>query len=121
MTLKTSPYDLLTREELIQLLEVRDNEPDRSKVRTPFETPTIKRIISEVLVILFNEEKDPIEKAMRVLLDYFNADWGYVAIFEEDGQTANFICEAMSEWVKVPKDDQSKLTLFYRARTIRCW
>ena len=110
MTLKTSPYDLLTREELIQLLEVRDNEPDRSKVRTPFETPTIKRIISEVLVILFNEEKDPIEKAMRVLLDYFNADWGYVAIFEEDGQTANFICEAMSEWVKVPKDDQSKLT-----------
>lgn len=110
MTLKTSPYEQLTREELIQLLEARDNEPDRNKVRTPFEAPAIKRIISEVLVILFNEEKDPIGKAMRVLLDYFNADWGYVAIFEEDGQTANFICEVMSEWVKVPKDDQSKLT-----------
>lgn len=92
MTLKTSPYEQLTREELIQLLEARDNEPDRNKVRTPFEAPAIKRIISEVLVILFNEEKDPIGKAMRVLLDYFNADWGYVAIFEEDGQTANFIC-----------------------------
>ncbi|MCQ5224225.1 hypothetical protein NE676_23650, partial [Parabacteroides merdae] len=60
---------------------------------------TIKRIISEVLAILFNEENKPIEKAMNLLLDYINADWGYVAIFEEDCFSANFTCEVMSSWV----------------------
>lgn len=110
MTLKASPYDQLTREELIRLLEARDNEPDNAEVCISSETPTIKRIISEVLVILFNEENKPIEKAMNLLLDYFSADWGYVAIFEEDGLTANFTCEVMSTWVKAPKDDRNKLT-----------
>ena len=110
MTLKASPYDQLTREELIRLLEARDNEPDNAEVCISSETPTIKRIISEVLVILFNEENKPIEKAMNLLLDYFNADWGYVAIFEEDGFSANFTCEVMSSWVKIPKDDRNKLT-----------
>lgn len=62
MTLKASPYDQLTREELIRLLEARDNEPDNAEVCISSETPTIKRIISEVLVILFNEENKPIEK-----------------------------------------------------------
>ena len=110
MTLKASPYDQLTREELIRLLEARDNEPDNAEIYISSETPTIKRIISEVLAILFNEENKPIEKAMNLLLDYFNADWGYVAIFEEDGFSANFTCEVMSSWVKIPKDDRNKLT-----------
>ena len=105
MTLKASLYDQLTREELIRLLEARDNEPDNAEIYISSETPTIKRIISEVLAILFNEENKPIEKAMN-----FNADWGYVAIFEEDGFSANFTCEVMSSWVKIPKDDRNKLT-----------
>ena len=74
MTLKASLYDQLTREELIRLLEARDNEPDNAEIYISSETPTIKRIISEVLAILFNEENKPIEKAMNLLLDYFNAD-----------------------------------------------
>lgn len=110
MTLKASLYDQLTREELIRLLEARDNEPDNAEIYISSETPTIKRIISEVLAILFNEENKPIEKAMNLLLGYFNADWGYVAIFEEDGFAANFTCEVMSSWVKIPKDDRNKLT-----------
>ena len=110
MSLETLPYSQLTREELIRLLEARDNESSHAKTCISSEVPTIKRIISEVLVILFNEEDKPIDKAMHVLLNYFGADWGYVAIFEEDGLTANFTCEVKSEWVKVPKDDQSKLT-----------
>ena len=110
MTLKASLYDQLTREELIRLLEARDNEPDNAEIYISSETPTIKRIISEVLAILFNEENKPIEKAMNLLLDYFNADWGYVAIFEEDGFSANFTCEVMSSWVKIHKDDRNKLT-----------
>ena len=77
MTLKASLYDQLPREELIRLLEARDNEPDNAEIYISSETPTIKRIISEVLAILFNEENKPIEKAMNLLLDYFNADWGY--------------------------------------------
>ena len=110
MTLKASLYDQLTREELIRLLEARDNEPDNAEIYISSETPTINRIISEVLAILFNEENKPIEKAMNLLLGYFNADWGYVAIFEEDGFAANFTCEVMSSWVKIPKDDRNKLT-----------
>lgn len=74
------------------------------------QTPNIKRIISEVLVLLFNEEESPIEKAMNLLLNFFEADWGYVAVFEEDGHMANFPCEVMSEWVEVPKENHSKLT-----------
>lgn len=65
MTLKASLYDQLTREELIRLLEARDNEPDNAEIYISSETPTIKRIISEVLAILFNEENKPIEKAMN--------------------------------------------------------
>ena len=110
MTLKTSLYDRLTREELIRLLEAKDNEPGNIGIRMSSETPTIKRVISEVLVILFNEENKPIEKAMNLLLDYFSADWGYVAIFEKDGLAADFACEVMSSWVEVPKDDRNKLT-----------
>lgn len=110
MTLKTSLYDWLTREELIRLLEAKDNKPGNTGIRMSSETPTIKRVISEVLVILFNEENKPIEKAMNLLLDYFCADWGYVAIFEKDGLAANFTCEVKSSWVKVPKDDRNKLT-----------
>ena len=71
MTLKASPYDQLTREELIRLLEARDNEPDNAEVCISSETPTIKRIISEVLVILFNEENKPIEKCNEFVTGLF--------------------------------------------------
>lgn len=109
-TLTKSKYSQLSREELIRLLEARDKE-QKANVDTPSSGfPNIKRIISEVLVLLFNEEEQPIEKSMRLLLNFFNADWGYVAIFEEDGKTADFPCEVMSEWVEVPKEDHSELT-----------
>lgn len=109
-TLTKSKYSQLSREELIRLLEARDKEQKANVNRTSSGFPNIKRIISEVLVLLFNEEEQPIEKSMRLLLDFFEADWGYVAIFEEDGKTADFPCEVMSEWVEVPKEDHSELT-----------
>lgn len=112
MTLEstTSPYRNLSREELIRLLESRD-AARTPQISTPSKKdPNIKRILSEVLILLFNEEDNPIEKAMRLLLDFFDADWGYVAIFEEDGLMANFPCEVMSPWVEVPKENLTKLT-----------
>ncbi len=109
-TLTKSKYSQLSREELIRLLETRDKEQKANVNRTSSGFPNIKRIISEVLVLLFNEEEQPIEKSMRLLLNFFDADWGYVAIFEEDGKTADFPCEVMSEWVEVPKEDHSELT-----------
>lgn len=109
-TLTKSKYSQLSREELIRLLETRDKEQKANVNRTSSGFPNIKRIISEVLVLLFNEEEQPIEKSMRLLLNFFDADWGYVAIFEEDGRTADFPCEVMSEWVEVPKEDHSELT-----------
>lgn len=77
---------------------------------TSIESHTIRHVLSEVLVLLFNEDKNPIEKAMRLLLNFFNADWGYVAIFEEDYLTANFPCEVMSEYMEVPKNNETQLT-----------
>ena len=57
MTLKASLYDQLSREELIRLLEARDNEPDNAEIYISSENAdNSKRIISEVLAILFNEE-----------------------------------------------------------------
>lgn len=109
-TLTKSKYSQLSREELIRLLETRDKEQKTKEDSYSSGFPAIKRIISEVLVLLFNEEEQPIEKAMRLLLNFFDADWGYVAIFENDGQMASFPCEVMSEWVEVPKEDHSALT-----------
>lgn len=109
-TLTKSKYSQLSREELIRLLEMRDKEQIHNVNSSSSVIPNIKRIISEVLVLLFNEEEQPIEKAMRLLLDFFNADWGYVAIFEDNGRMASFPCEVMSKWVEVPKEDHSELT-----------
>nr|WP_129731286.1 ATP-binding protein [Parabacteroides goldsteinii] len=109
-TLTKSKYSQLSREELIRLLEIRDKEQIHNVNSSSSGIPNIKRIISEVLVLLFNEEEQPIEKAMRLLLDFFNADWGYVAIFEDNGRMASFPCEVMSKWVEVPKEDHSELT-----------
>lgn len=106
----TSRYQHLSREELIRLLEDRDAAPAQEKTASSEKDPNIKRIISEVLVLLFNEEDNPIGKAMRLLLDFFDADWGYVAIFEEDSLMADFRCEVMSPWVEVPKENLTKLT-----------
>ena len=53
-TLTKSKYSQLSREELIQLLEIRDKEQiDVNSSSSGF--PAIKRIISEVLVLLFND------------------------------------------------------------------
>ena len=109
-TLTKNKYNRLSKEELILLLEARDNEQKADTGSSFAEASNIKRIISEVLVLLFNEERQPIEKAMSLLLNFFNADWGYVAIFEKDGRTAYFPCEVMSRWVEVPKENHSELT-----------
>ena len=109
-TLTKNKYSELSREELIRLLEAQD-ERQRVNAGNPVtEASNIKRIISEGLVLLFNEEQQPIEKAMSLLLNFFDADWGYVAIFEKDGRTAYFPCEVMSEWVEAPKENHSELT-----------
>ena len=109
-TLTKNKYNLLSREELILLLEAQDNREKANAGNSFTEASNIKRIISEVLVLLFNEEQQPIEKAMSLLMNFFDADWGYVAIFEKDGRTAYFPCEVMSRWVEVPKENHSELT-----------
>lgn len=73
--------------------------------------PTIKNIISEVLTLLFNSENnDAIEKALEILIRFFNADWVYVALFENEHKVANFIYEVTSPWVHTSKEDASELS-----------
>ncbi len=71
----------------------------------------IKQIISEVIALLFNsEEKDAIEKAMKILIDFFNADWVYVATFDAEYKVADFLYEVTSTWVDTSKEDSSVLS-----------
>lgn len=72
---------------------------------------SIKRVISEVITLLFNSEsKDGIEKALQILLRFFDADWIYVAIFENENKVANFLYEVTSPWVNTSKEDASELS-----------
>ena len=106
----TSPYDQLTREELILLLESRGDITNKQKKETPKNDQSFKQTISEVLILLFNEEKHPIESSLSLLLEFCDADWGYVAIFEEDSHIAYFPYEATNPKIKIPKDDRDKLS-----------
>ena len=58
-TLTKNKYNRLSKEELILLLEARDNERKADTGSSFAEASNIKRIISEVLVLLFNEERQP--------------------------------------------------------------
>lgn len=74
-------------------------------------TSNIKQVISEVLALLFNsEKKDAIKQALRLLIDFFGVDWGYIATFENKHQIANFLYEATSPWVHTSKEDTSELS-----------
>ena len=104
------PYNQLTKKELIRLLEEKDRKVEQRRNNHVSQTSNIKRIISEVLILLFNEENRPIEKSMRLLLNFFDADWGYIAIFEENNRIAYFPCEVTSSYIGTPKDDRNQLT-----------
>lgn len=70
----------------------------------------IKSVISEVLVLLFSSEKrEPIEKSLNLLLNFFGTDWIYVAHIDKEKQIVNFLYDAQSNWV-VPEDDTAKLS-----------
>lgn len=106
----TSSYNQLTREELIHLLEHRDTIAYKQKKENPENYLSFKQTISEVLVLLFNEEVHPIEDALSLLLNYFDANWGYVAIFEEGSHTVYFPYEAINYKIGIPKDDRDKFS-----------
>lgn len=72
---------------------------------------TVKQIISEVLTLLFNSDsEDAIPAALQILLDFFDADWVYVACFEQEHRIANFLYEVTSPWVNTTKEDASELS-----------
>lgn len=106
-----SQYNHLSREELILLLESRDSNSSGYQPEDNFlHKNNIKQVIQKVLVLLFNSEKqDSIEKSMKIFLDFFDADWAYVALFE--CEKIKFICEITNEWTT--GKDKSYLDLTY--------
>lgn len=96
-----SQYSHLSKEELVSLLESRDKAfSDNQSVCNLLLKDNIKQVIHKVLVLLFNsEEQDSIEKSMKIFLDFFDSDWGYVALFDKEEEEIKFICEVTSEWV----------------------
>ncbi len=74
-------------------------------------TTGIKQVISEIVSLLFkSDKKETIDKALKLLLDFFEVDWIYVAVFEPQQHTAHFLYESTSEWVKISKEKSSKLS-----------
>ena len=66
----------------------------------------IKTVISKVLMLLFSSEKrEPIEKALTLLLDFFEADWVYVARIYKEQEFVDFLYEVKSSWVHISDDD----------------
>ena len=68
MTLKASLYDQLSREELIRLLEARDNEPDNAEIYISSETPTIKASLFQM------PSKSPIPRLSLPIVMYMLQD-----------------------------------------------
>ncbi len=60
---------------------------------TPMDkAPSIKHVLSEALTLLFNSDnEDAIGEALRLLLNFFNVDWVYIARFEKDRRIACFL------------------------------
>lgn len=105
-------YDHLSKAELVKLLEERDN------IRNPrmpdngfYDEKRIKKIISDVLMLLFSsEKKESIDKALHLLIDFFDTDWVYVATLDKEQKIAYFLYEVTSKWVHTSKEDSSELT-----------
>ena len=69
-TLTKNKYNRLSKEELILLLEARDNERKADTGSSLLKLPISSVLFPRKLVLLFNEERQPIEKAMSLLLNF---------------------------------------------------
>ncbi len=104
------PYEFLSRESLIQLLRERDTTIQSRNLTLSEEISGIKRMISDILVLLFNEDQQPIEKSMQILLDYFHADWTYVGLFEAENSQVSFPYEITSQRIQTSDDSEISFT-----------
>lgn len=81
------------------------------KKRKRIDEKNMKSVVSEVLVLLFSSERrESIEKALTLLLDFFNADWVYVARFYKEQNIVDFLYEVKTRWVHVPEDDSPRIS-----------
>ena len=105
-------YDHLSKNELIRLLEDRpEKQPVSSYPVSSGEEKGIKQIISDVLMLLFSsDQKESIDRALHLLMEFFDTDWVYVATFDKEQKIAHFLYEVTSRWVHTSKEDASELT-----------
>ncbi len=107
-------YEHLSKEESVRLPEERDSGVIRNNAipDAVCQENEIKNVISDVLVLLFSsEKKESIDRALHLLMNFFDADWVYVATFDTEGKTATFQYEATSPWVEASKENVSELTV----------
>lgn len=107
-------YEHLSKKELVRLLEERDGGSARNSAVSDAvcQENGIKNVISDVLMLLFSSEKrESIDRALHLLMNFFDADWVYVATFDTEGKTATFQYEVTSPWVESAKNNVSGLTV----------
>ncbi|MDH6341603.1 signal transduction histidine kinase [Parabacteroides sp. PFB2-12] len=58
----------------------------------------IKQLFAEInLLLLQSDKKENMDKAMQIMLDYFDLDWIYVAFFDEENALVHCVYEMMRE------------------------
>lgn len=83
-----SPYSKLSREELICLLDAKDNEIKELKSGCYVvynENQALHSVLMKVLLTLHNEDDQPLKNALALLLDYFKVDLSYIGVFDDKG------------------------------------
>lgn len=60
----------------------------------------IKQVISHILKLLFNsDQKEALEKALEYLLSFLQADWIYIAAFDETEESTNILFKSQAAWL----------------------
>lgn len=107
-------YEHFSKEELVRLPEEGESSSSRNSAfpEAVCRENEIKNVISDVLMLLYSSEKrESIDRALHLLMNFFDADWVYVATFDTEGKTATFQYEVTSPWVENSKESASELTV----------
>ncbi|MDH6312621.1 signal transduction histidine kinase [Parabacteroides sp. PFB2-10] len=80
----------------------------------------IKQLFAEInLLLLQSDKKENMDKAMQIMLDYFDIDWIYVAFFDEENALVHCIYEMMREKEGKEQTDRPSLSFENMSWTLR--
>lgn len=80
----------------------------------------LKEIISQILTVLLGEEDNAIEISTRLLLEYFDADQVYIALFDDKQEKIFFLQKSLSDLDATTLTDLKELPYEEVPWTVQC-